>query len=291
MNKFILLIIVLICVKISECTNVNNYDLQWCQIKNQNNQKKYTIKCFDRNKKKECKQEIFSIEEKKIVFNNKIVKEDVEIDCEKDHEFIMIFNDDISERKESNSTLKGFDKVSNCDKHECSDYCHQCNSGYRLYGYKEGKQPNGNNVYVSGKFLGGRKTDDLGSSSFNSPTEFLESSFNSKGEDASVNGYDYSDAYIIPTTLKQDEIIKETFTNISKNEEYHLLENNCATVVQRAMNAAGLKVTNKQIFYFPKHSYLAPNVMMKLSRNPFPSATFKEIMRRNPNGIHIRKNN
>ena len=59
MNKFILLIIVLICVKISECTNVNNYDLQWCQIKNQNNQKKYTIKCFDRNKKKECKQEIF----------------------------------------------------------------------------------------------------------------------------------------------------------------------------------------------------------------------------------------
>ncbi|WP_081795821.1 DUF6443 domain-containing protein [Bacteroides stercorirosoris] len=104
---------------------------------------------------------------------------------------------------------------------------------------------NGDNVYISGKFFGGRKSDDIAVGEFNSPQDFFESSYNSAGngnEDAnSINGYGFSEGYIIPTTAKQDNMMRTTFENISQNEEYDLLGNNCSTQYSVRWRLLGLK--------------------------------------------------
>jgi hypothetical protein len=116
---------------------------------------------------------------------------------------------------------------------------------------------NGDNVYSSGKHTGGREFDDLAIGEFDSPQQFLDSPYNSKvnskGEDGkddkSVNGYGFTEGYVIPTTAEQDNTIRTTFTDISKNEDYSLglidgkLPNHCTTVTQRSLTAAGIKTT------------------------------------------------
>ena len=136
---------------------------------------------------------------------------------------------------------------------------------------------NGDNVYVSGKFLGGRKKDDLGEMEFNSPRDFFESKYNSEGESSEVNGYGYSEGYIISATAEQDKIMSDTFKAISK-EDYNLLTNNCTTAVQRTMDAVGLKTTS---------SILIP--LGRIPKNPNPKASFKYIKRNNPDGLSIQR--
>lgn len=106
---------------------------------------------------------------------------------------------------------------------------------------------NGNNVYVSGHFSGGRKFDDIGVGEWDSPEDFLNSDYNRKGnsDDKAINSYGFSEAYVIETTPKQDEKIRTDFKNISENEEYKVLSNNCATIVERVLDRAGIKAYDK----------------------------------------------
>ena len=154
---------------------------------------------------------------------------------------------------------------------------------------------NGDNVYSSGEFVGGRKFDDLGEREFDSPRDFFESSYNSKGEgdDLSVNSYGYAEGYVIPTTQEQDAMMRETFIGISQNEDYSVLGNNCVTTVQRTMESVDLptyeikmttyKISNRQ---FGESSY---NVTVRNSRPLLPSIAFRAIMKSNPQGNYIRR--
>ena len=135
------------------CLLAEETELKWCQ--DEENEK--IIHCYSFNdyqthfvdKGKECKQNIFHMKEKRIVFNEGIFKDDVKIDCEKNVEIHIQF---MSEKKENNvkrrendkihhteknSTLKGY--VSNCEYYSsnsyCWDYCIECYGGYRLSGY------------------------------------------------------------------------------------------------------------------------------------------------------------
>ena len=141
---------------------------------------------------------------------------------------------------------------------------------------------NGDNVYISGRFKGGRTSDDLGSMEFNNPQEFLESHYNSIGDSHEVNGYGYAEGYVIPTTVKQDKLMSNTFKDISITEEYNLLTNNCTTIVQRTMDAAGLKTTSP--IWLP-----LGKTIIKVPKNPDPSSSFKMLMNNNPNGMYIHR--
>ncbi|SHI36569.1 RHS repeat domain-containing protein [Bacteroides stercorirosoris] len=141
---------------------------------------------------------------------------------------------------------------------------------------------NGDNVYFSGQFIGGRTFDDIEVGEFNSPQDFLESSYNSSGDktDVSINGYGFSEGYIIPTTEEQDIIIRSTFTEISQKEEYNLLWNNCSTTVQRSMEAAGIKTydKNKRSYRIPANHSLGESsftVVHGSARPAIPKVSFK----------------
>ena len=155
---------------------------------------------------------------------------------------------------------------------------------------------NGDNVYISGKFSGGRKSDDLGENKFNSPQEFMDSDYNSEGdsEDSSINGYGFQKGYIIPATKEQDNTMRNTFIDISKNEEYSLLGNNCATGVRRTLEAAGIKTYDdkEKVYHIPANPYLGePSRDVKVKPlNPItPQAVFREIIKQNPSGRIIYK--
>ena len=139
---------------------------------------------------------------------------------------------------------------------------------------------NGNNVYILGKHTGGRTFNDLGQEKFDSPQQFLESTYNSKGnkDDKSINNYGFEEGYIIPTTQEQDETIRSTFINIANNEEYRLNPinpNQCATVVQRSLSKAGVETrANRTI---TNRSTGGDSYQTKF--NPYlPSQAFKSIM-------------
>lgn len=103
---------------------------------------------------------------------------------------------------------------------------------------------NGDNVFVSGLiFSGGRKFDDIGIGSWDSPADFFNSSYNENGDgdDKSINSYGYEEGYLISTTPEQDKTMSNYFMSISKYEEYSITNNNCAHAVQRSMAKAGSK--------------------------------------------------
>lgn len=150
---------------------------------------------------------------------------------------------------------------------------------------------NGDNVYISGKFSGGRKFDDLAVGEFDSPQEFLESSYNSAGdgEDKSINSYGFNEGYVIPTTEEQDTKVRNTFTKISQNEEYDFIGNNCITTVQRSINVTGLKTneTKKRTYKIPANHYLGESsftVTHGNARPLTPRAALKVIVKNNPQG-------
>ena len=159
---------------------------------------------------------------------------------------------------------------------------------------KEGKwqyfSVNGNNVYVSGSFSGGRKFNDIAVGEFNSPQEFLQSSYNSKGDsdDKNINKYGFQEAYILPTDESQDNTIKESFIDISK-EEYRLSPSNpnqCATAVQKSLNRAGIETTT---LTFIKDGFSTGAGYFTKSNPYLPSSAFNAIINSNPNGQLIKK--
>lgn len=97
---------------------------------------------------------------------------------------------------------------------------------------------NGNNFYISGSHSGGRKFNDVAVGSWDSPQEFLHSSYNVRNGDSkdnkTMNHFGFSEGYQIPTTPEQDAIMRNSFSKTAKSE-YDLIDNNCATAVQKAM--------------------------------------------------------
>ena len=147
---------------------------------------------------------------------------------------------------------------------------------------------NGDNVYIPGTdiHLGGRKFDDLAVGEFDSPEQFIQSAYNSKGDkdDKSVDKYGFTEGYTLATTPEQDFKIRETFIGISQNEEYGIFSNNCATAVQRSLGAVGIKTSETKrmtdVMIGPSTKEVTPWL---------PSQAFKAIMKSNPNGTYIRK--
>ena len=155
---------------------------------------------------------------------------------------------------------------------------------------------NGNNVYISGKHTGGRPFNDIAVGNWDSPDEFMHSSYNKctdeSKEDKSMNNYGFSEGYQISTTSEQDAIMRKSFIEKSKTT-YRLLGNNCATTVQSVMFEAGIPVAkpkyktihipaNKSLGE-PAYDIVRPNI------SPFPHTAFKSIMNSNPHGIYIHK--
>lgn len=151
---------------------------------------------------------------------------------------------------------------------------------------------NGDNVYASGNHTGGRESDDLSKGFFSSPQEFMDSEYNQAGDknDENINSYGYSEGYILPTTAEQDNIARETFVSISENEEYSFNPfnpNQCATVTQKALNAAGIKTARNNIRIVQRQFRQKEYV---IDMKPYlPSRTFKSIIRYNPNGQLINR--
>lgn len=146
---------------------------------------------------------------------------------------------------------------------------------------------NGDNVYIMGKFSGGRKFDDIAIGNFNSPQEFLESEYNSSGhrDDKNINHYGFSEGYIIPTSKKQDEKIRKTFIEISKKEQYDIFKNNCTTTVQRAMEAATLKTYDMKERKIPVDYGMGESyITIKNQRPIIPGPSFRSIIKLNPDG-------
>lgn len=155
---------------------------------------------------------------------------------------------------------------------------------------------NGDNVYFSGRHKGGREFDDLNVGEWNTPQEFLDSEYNSIGDknDKNSSKYEFTEAYVIPTTGEQDQIIRSAFMNISKNESYDILKNNCSTAVQRSMEAAGLITYNKETYNYrvPANRSLGESsfhIQYSSPRPILPSTSFKSIIRINPQGQIISK--
>jgi len=102
--------------------------------------------------------------------------------------------------------------------------------------------------------------------------------------DNAVNNYGFTEGYILPTTPEQDNVIRSTFTDISTNEDYSIISNNCATTVQRSLNAVGINtsITRRETDAFISTS-------PKVYKPWLPSETFRAIRTNNPNGIYIKR--
>ena len=155
---------------------------------------------------------------------------------------------------------------------------------------------NGNNVYLSGEHRGGRRFNDIAIGPWDSPQDFMDSSYNQRTEeskdDRSFNNYVFNEGFLIPTTSEQDMEIRETFEHISL-KEYHILGNNCATAVQRALIKAGIEVA------YPKYETIRVpanhsigedgHELVKHRINHLPSKAFHSIRKLNPKGKMIYK--
>jgi hypothetical protein len=136
---------------------------------------------------------------------------------------------------------------------------------------------------------------------FDSPQQFMQSVYNSKGDsdDKSINYYEFTEGYTIPTTSDQDKTIRNTFTDIANNEEYSLdpsNPNHCGTAVQRSLTAAGIEVRSLEVISGRTitnrstggDSYTYPTRTLR-GYSYLPSTIFKDIRQNNPQGLYIRK--
>lgn len=158
---------------------------------------------------------------------------------------------------------------------------------------------NGNNFYVSGSHSGGRKFNDVAVGSWDTPQEFFHSSYNVRNSDSkdnkSMNHFGFSEGYQIPTTPEQDATMRDSFSKTAKSE-YDVIDNNCATAVQKAMVEAGIPVSEPKIVpsYTPMPTPFGivdvfNGYQMKCDFFTVPSSAFHSIMKWNPSGTYLQK--
>ena len=128
---------------------------------------------------------------------------------------------------------------------------------------------------------GGKPYHDIGEQTFNSPSDFLNSDYNREGTDKEVqqdniNNYGYKEAFVIPTTRKQDKEIRKKFLQ-ETCQSYNLVNRQCAQVVQRALEAGGIKTTKLEYLYFDDSTPTEAVLYMPLS-------TFSAIRNNYSNG-------
>ncbi|MBD5320884.1 MAG: hypothetical protein HDS07_08385 [Bacteroides sp.] len=158
---------------------------------------------------------------------------------------------------------------------------------------------NGNNMYFSGSHSGGRTFNDVAVGSWDSPQEFLHSSYNVRNENSkdnkSMNHFGFEEGYQISTTPEQDATMRNSFSKTAKSE-YDLIDNNCATAVQKAMVEAGIPVSEPKILpsYIPMSTPFGlvdvfNGYKLKCDFNIVPSSAFQSIMKWNPTGVYFHK--
>ena len=144
---------------------------------------------------------------------------------------------------------------------------------------------NGTPIYenTNGSF-GGKQYHDLGSKTFNSPEEFINSTYNREGSKEEVrndeiNNYGYDEAHTIPTDSAQDNQIRSAFQSEAK-KPYNILSHQCAQVVQLALNAGG--INTKKILDI-EFNILGITIKKTIDLHPFsPANTFETIRQNNP---------
>lgn len=87
---------------------------------------------------------------------------------------------------------------------------------------------------------------------------------------------------MIPTTQKQDKIIREKFLK-ETHQSYNLLNRQCAQVVQKALNAGGIRTTIMDFLYYDDYTPTETAPYM-------PANTFRAICDDNPHGKLLKKN-
>ena len=133
-------------------------------------------------------------------------------------------------------------------------------------------------------FSGGKPYHDLGVKTFDSPDDFMNSTYNREGSKEEVrnneiNNYGYDEAYTIPTDSAQDNKIRSAFQSEAK-KPYNLLSHQCAQVVQLALNAGG--INTKKILDI-EFNILGITIKKKFDLHPFfPANTFETIRQNNP---------
>lgn len=158
---------------------------------------------------------------------------------------------------------------------------------------------NGNNMYFSGSHSGGRTFNDVAVGSWDSPQDFLHSSYNVRNgnskDNKSMNHFGFSEGYQISTTPEQDATMRNSFSKTAKSE-YDLIDNNCATAVQKAMVEAGIPVSEPKLVpsYIPMPTPFGivdvfNGYQMKCNFYTLPSSAFQSIMKWNPSGNYIQK--
>ena len=158
---------------------------------------------------------------------------------------------------------------------------------------------NGDNVYISGEHKGGRLFNDVAVGSWDSPQEFLNSSYNVKNdnskEDKSMNNYGFSEGYHIPTTPEQDAIMRDSFAKIA-NTKYNLVNNNCATAVQQVMIDAVIPVSEPTMepTTIPMSTPFGlvdvfNGYKMKCDMSIIPQIAFESIMEWNRGGEYLHR--
>lgn len=112
---------------------------------------------------------------------------------------------------------------------------------------------------------------------WNSPQEFLN-----------MNDEKYEDAYVIPTTKKQDKQITEGFRK-SQDINYDLLEANCSIAVQSGLKAGGLKDGSLSRLEKTILKYSPTSNMHKAIIELSPVHIFSRIRNQNKNGTWLKR--
>ena len=123
---------------------------------------------------------------------------------------------------------------------------------------------------------------------FSSVQDFLDNQkANSEGHNGSTEPY-YTEAYVMPTTKKQDKTICEKMATFMSS--YHLLSDNCADAVKKSLKAAGITTeidpmqgmgnTAKAVAYSSLWFLLTKH----MTENVIPVTIYRNIKEANPNG-------
>ncbi|MCM1449184.1 MAG: hypothetical protein NC082_02480 [Clostridiales bacterium] len=160
---------------------------------------------------------------------------------------------------------------------------------------------NGNNMYIPiiKYHTGGRIFNDVAVGLWDSPQDFLNSSYNVRNseskEDTSVSHYDFAEGYQISSTKEQDEMMRNSFIKTSQTT-YNPITNNCATAVQKALIDAGIPVSEPKVepSVIPLATPLglidvANGYKIECKLNTIPSSAFKSIIEFNPDGQLLHK--
>lgn len=146
---------------------------------------------------------------------------------------------------------------------------------------------NGDKFYSSGGTVGGKDYHDKGEKIFDSPQAFLNDAYNSTGtkeqvNNNEVNNYGFTEAFVLPTSIEQDQAIRESFLKESKGS-YNIVTHQCAQVTGKALEAGG--VDTSVVTTYATQFGATYNVK---SSAGIPSTLFRAI-RSNNKGEYIRK--